>query len=253
MLRNGKHLPQFASLTFLTSRTYFCQLHSIDVKLIGKMQAIDDILGGDSAGYQRFKLTSQQDHVVLHLPDGGEEFGYLRSAVGKTLAPLLSYSYIEFEPLVSTMVLKETIARASKPADAIVKIDVNVYGREGVQAATQVGDALSRGKLWLQKPSHARREAVYENPHFLSLKINGVQIQPAQPVGRVATEGLASKKRRVERLRLMVEEVYKSMDHNRHLEMVEGGSRVTVKLLQYVKLETITRVLVSWYLLMRCH
>src|SRR6187551_1844893 len=52
MLRNGKHLPQFASLTFLTSRTYFCQLHSIDVKLIGKMQAIDDILGGDSAGYQ---------------------------------------------------------------------------------------------------------------------------------------------------------------------------------------------------------
>lgn len=216
------------------------------------MQAIDDKLGGDSAGYQRFKLTSQQDHVVLHLPDGGEEFGYLRSAVGKTLAPLLSHSYIEFEPLVSTMVLKETIARASKPADAIAKIDVNVYGLEGVQAA-KVGDALSRGKLWLQKPSHARREAAYENPHFLSLKINGVQMQPVQPVDRVATEGLASKKRRVERLRLMVEEVYKSMDHNRHLEMVEGGSRVTGKLLQYVKLEIITRALVSRYLLMSCH
>ncbi|KAK1765014.1 SNF2 family N-terminal domain-containing protein [Phialemonium atrogriseum] len=207
------------------------KLHNLDVKLVGEMQIIDSKLGKSSAGYERFKLNEQQDHVLLCFPDDGEEFGYLRSGVGKTLAPLLAKSYVEFEPIATTSNLKETIGRANKPAEAMVKVGINVYGRRW--AAAEVGDALSRGKLWLQKPGHTRRGVAYDNPHFLPLKINGVQVQPVQPVSRVPNEGLAGKKHREGRLRKMVEEVYKSLGSTRHLDMVEGGNRVTAELLKH--------------------
>jgi len=194
------------------------------------MQIIDGKLGKSSAGYERFELNKQQDHILLCFHDDGKEFGYLRSGVGKTLAPLLAKSCVEFEPIMPTSNVKDTIGRVNKSAEAMVKVDINVYGRRW--AATEVGDALSRGKLWLQKSGHARCGVVYDNPHFLPLKVNGVQVQSVQPVNQAANEGLGSKKHRETRLRKMVEEVYKSLDNTRHLDMVEGGNRVTRKLLK---------------------
>ena len=197
------------------------------------MQITDANLGESEAGYRRFELNKQQDHVILCFQDDGKEFGYLRSGVGKTLAPLLAKSYVEFEPIVTTSNPKETIRHTKKPAklvEAMVKIDINVYGPR--RAATEVGDVLSHGKLWLQKSGHARREVVYDNPHFLPLKINGIRMQAVQPVNQMVNDGVAKKKYRKERLRKMVEEVYKSLDNTRHLDMVEGGNRVTRKLLK---------------------
>jgi hypothetical protein len=197
------------------------------------MRITDARLGESEAGSKRFELNEQEDHIVLCFHDDGKKFGYLRSGVGKTLAPLLAKSYVEFEPVVPTSNPKETIGRAKKPAtpaEAMVKVDLNVYGPR--RAATEVGDALSRGKLWLQKSGHARREVVYDNPHFLPLKIDGIQMQAVQPVNQIVNDGLARKKDRNGRLRKMVEEVYKSLDNTRHLDMVEGGNRVTRKLLK---------------------
>ncbi|RMZ91158.1 hypothetical protein DV736_g1622, partial [Chaetothyriales sp. CBS 134916] len=206
-------------------------LHSVDVKLVGEMQIIHGKLGNSEAGSHRFKLNKKQDHILLCFHDDGKEFGYLRSGVGKTLAPLLAKPYVEFEPIVPTSNLSETIGRANKPAEAMIKVDINVYGPR--RAATEVGDALSTGKLWLQKFSHARHGVVYDNPHFLALKIKAVQVQSIQSVNQVAVEGLGSKKHREEQLRKMVEEVYKSLDNTRHLNMVEGGDRVARKLLKH--------------------
>jgi SWI/SNF-related matrix-associated actin-dependent regulator of chromatin subfamily A3 len=197
------------------------------------MRITDANLGESEAGYRHIELREQQDHILLCFHDDGKEFGYLRSGVGKTLAPLLAKSYVEFEPIVRTSNQNETIGRAkkpAKPAEAMVRVDINLYGPR--RAANKVGDALSRGKLWLQKPGHARREVVYDNPHFLPIKINGIQMQAVQPVNQIANDGFARKKHRKERLRKMVEEVYKSLDNTRHLDMVEGGNRVARKLLK---------------------
>ncbi|RYP37143.1 hypothetical protein DL767_003097 [Monosporascus sp. MG133] len=206
-------------------------LHNVDVKLVGEMQTIDGRLGKSEAGYERFKLDERQDHILLCFDDDGKDFGYLRSGVGRTLAPLLAKSYVEFEPIVRTSNLKETIGRAKTPAEAMVKVDINVYGPR--RAAAEVGDDLSGGKLWLQKSDHARHGVVYDNPHFLPIKYNGVQVQPVQSVNQVANKGVAGKKSREEQLRQMVEEVYHSVDSTRHLDMVEGGDMVAQKLLKH--------------------
>ncbi|EAQ87599.1 hypothetical protein CHGG_04218 [Chaetomium globosum CBS 148.51] len=201
-------------------------LHDVDVKLVGEMRTTDANLGESEAGYRRFELCEQQDHIILCFHNDGKEFGYLRSGVGKTLAPLLAKPYVEFEPITLTSNLK-----LAKPAEAIVKVDINVYGPR--RAADEVGNALSRGKLWLQKSGHARREVAYDNPHFLPLKVHGIQMQAVQPVSQIVKDGLVKKKHREERMRKMVEEVYKSLDNTRHLDVVEGGNRITRKLLKY--------------------
>lgn len=206
-------------------------LHNVDVKLVGEMQTLDSKLGKSETGYERFKLNEQQDHILLCFRDDDRDFGYLRSGVCRTLASLLAKSYVEFEPIVPTSNLKETTGRANKPAEAMVKVDINVYGPRC--AAAEVGDELSGGKLWLQKSDHARPGVAYDNPHFLPIKINGVQVQSVRSVNQVANEGAAGKKPREEQLRKMVEEVYKSVDNARHLDMVEGGDGVARKLLKH--------------------
>ncbi|KAI0592763.1 SNF2 family N-terminal domain-containing protein [Biscogniauxia sp. FL1348] len=206
-------------------------LHNVDVKLVGEMQSIDNKLDKSGTVYERFKLKGQQYHIILCFSDEDKDFGYLRSGVGQTLAPLLAMSHVEFEPIVLTYSLREAIRRAQKPSEALVKVDINVYGWR--QAATQVGNTLSGGKLWLQKSSHARGGVAYDNPHFLHIKINGIQTQSFQPINQVHNEGVARKKHREEQLQKMVEEVYKSVDNTRHLDIVEGGNRVSRKLLKH--------------------
>ena len=205
-------------------------MHNVEVKLVGDMQILDGKLKKSEAGYERFELNEQLDNVLLYFRDDGKEFGYLRSGVGKTLAPLLAKSYVELEPIVPTSDVKKTIKHAKKSAESMVKVDINVYGRRS--AATEVGDVLSRGKLWLQKSGHARCGVVYDNPHVLPLKINGVQVQSVQSVNQVANKGPGNKEHREGQLRKMVKEVYKSIDNTRHLDMVEGGNKVAQKLLK---------------------
>ncbi|KAI1488686.1 SNF2 family N-terminal domain-containing protein [Biscogniauxia mediterranea] len=206
-------------------------LHNVEVKLVGQMQVIDDKLGKGEASYECFNLNKMKNHILLCFHDDNEEFGYLRSGVGKTLAPLLNSSCVELEPIAPTSNLKETIGRAQKPSEAMVKVDINLYGQR--RAAAEVGDVLSGGKLWLQKPDHARRGMVYDNPHFLPIKINGVQVQSVQPENQDSNERVVKKKNREEQLRSMVKEVYKSVDNSRHLDVVEGGNIVARKLLKH--------------------
>lgn len=194
------------------------------------MQAIHSKLNKSELGFQHFTLKEQEDHILLCFRDGGEEFGYLRSAEASALKPLLAKSFIEFEPFISTSYLMDIIGRANKSSEAIMKVDINVYGP--LHAAAELGDTLSRDKLWLQKSTYLRSGVSYDNPHFLRLEINGIQVQPVQPVTQAASEGITSRKGRQERLRKMVEEVYKSLDRTRHLDMVEGGDKVARKLLK---------------------
>jgi SWI/SNF-related matrix-associated actin-dependent regulator of chromatin subfamily A3 len=205
-------------------------LHNVEVKLVGDMRTIDSKLGRNSTVYEYFKLNTQEDHVRLCFPDDEMDFGYLRSGVGKTLAPLLAKPCVELEPLVLTSNLKQVIGRANKSADAMVKVDINAYGPR--RTAADVGDALSDGKLWLQKSDHAKAGVFYDNPHFFPIRINGIQMQSIQPVNQRVDEGVARRKHRGEQLRNMVKEVYRSIDNTRHLDMVEGGERVARKLLK---------------------
>ncbi|KAF4456644.1 helicase-like transcription factor [Fusarium albosuccineum] len=205
-------------------------LHNLEVKLIGDMPSIDERLrAGDPM--QHFVLKEHQDHAMIRFPDDDKEFGYLRSAEGKALKPLVTQQNVSLEPLALKPTLRDIIERAARPADAMVKVDINVYGPRS--EASRVGKTLSQGKLWLQRPDHSRDNTAYENPQFLRIEFEGGEIQPLLPIEHVTNNGALRKKTREEQLRKMVEEVYKSVDNSRGFDLVDGGSRVTQQLLKH--------------------
>lgn len=182
------------------------------------------------SAYQYFKLTEQQDHAMLKFQEEDMEFGYLRSGPAKTLLHLMSQPSVAFEPIASKYNLKEIIHRANKPNEAMIKVDINIYGNS--TQSLMVGKILSEGKLWLQRSDHSKNGSVYENPHLLKIDIPEMEAMPLELSEQTAKDGAPKKRTREEQLRKMVEEVYKSVDNNRELEMVDGGSRVVRKLLQ---------------------
>ncbi|KAJ0372873.1 hypothetical protein COL26b_008881 [Colletotrichum chrysophilum] len=218
-------------------------LYNVDVKLIGDMAITDSkLLAAHQAAmtsgktqYQRFALSDSQDHVLLAFRDKeNTDFGYLRTAPGKTLQPLLARTDVEFEPIAPTIALRETIGRAKKPVEAMVKVDINVYGPRG--AAHEVGDKLSEGKLWLQKPAHPRKDVDYDNPHVL--RLDGVEVTADNVVRPVNSGGPAKRQPREDTLRKMMMEVYQSLDKNRdlrYLDKVDGGEGLNSQLLIHQK------------------
>lgn len=178
--------------------------------------------------YQRFTLSDSQEHICLSFTDDNTEFGYLRSGPGKALARLLAPdSRVEFEPIAPTNALRETIGRAKKPVEAMVKVDINVYGPRTM--AKLVGDKLTEGKLWLQKSDHARRELGYENPHVL--KIQRSEMMPENVIKAVNSGQSTGRQRREQKLQQMMIEVYGSIENKREFNRELGDKRLKNDLL----------------------
>ncbi|KDN62902.1 putative SNF2 family domain-containing protein [Colletotrichum sublineola] len=214
-----------------------------NVKLVGDMGVFDTKIrdthqkelmhAPGQTTYQRFTLTEQQEHVLLAFRDDPEmtEFGYLRSGPGKTLARLLAQESLEFEPVAQTAALRETIGRAKKPVEAMVKVDINVYGPRN--RAHEVGKTLSEGKLYLQMPDHARSRFPYENPHMLRIK--DAEHMATEAVREVNSRTPTGRQPREEKLRKMMLEIYKSIQNKRHLRREDGAKGLKHELQEHQK------------------
>ncbi|KAG5759788.1 hypothetical protein H9Q72_012079 [Fusarium xylarioides] len=213
---------------------HYGMLHNIEVKLVpDDMSSIDKRLAAEASAYQYFTPTEYQNQLMLRFPGDGKHFGHLPLAAGQTLLPLMTQPSVDVEPLALKYDLREVISRANKPADARVKVDINIYGLRS--KALDVGKILSRGKLWLQRSSHGRHGIAYENPHFLSISIHDSGADEVQNTQQAPNDGAPKKMSKEDQLRKMVDEVYKTVENNRELEMVEGGDRVTRQLLRHQK------------------
>ncbi|KAM0352350.1 hypothetical protein ACHAPU_002015 [Fusarium lateritium] len=195
---------------------HYGMLHNIEVKLVpDDMSAIDEKLRSGESAYQYFKPTEYQKQVMLCFPDDEKHLGHLSSATGQTLLPLIKRSRVDIEPLVLKSDLRDIIQRASKPAEARVKVDINIYGSR--PDSREIGNVLSE---------------VYENPHFLSITL---QDGPSgiQSTDLVINTEAPKKTSKEDQLRKMVEEVYKTVENSREFDLVEGGDRVTRQLLKH--------------------
>ncbi|KAF5575694.1 helicase-like transcription factor [Fusarium subglutinans] len=209
-------------------------LHNIEVKLVpGDMSSIDKRLTAEASAYQHFTSTEYQKQLMLRFPSDGTHFGHLPLAAGQTLLPLIVQPSVDIEPLALTYDLREVISRANKPADARVKVDINIYGPRS--RALDIGRILSDGRLWLQRSSHGRYGIAYENPHFLNINVQDTGIDEVQNTQHASNDGAPKKVSKEDQLRKMVDEVYKTVGNSRELEMVEGGDRVTRQLLRHQK------------------
>ena len=72
---------------------------------------------------------------------------------------------MEIRAFSETRRIQDVLARAKKPGEAVLKVDVNVYG--ALDDAAVVGDRLCAAKLFLQDPEHGVQNIEYSNPHLI--------------------------------------------------------------------------------------
>ncbi|KAK4210760.1 SNF2 family N-terminal domain-containing protein [Rhypophila decipiens] len=117
---------------------------------------------------QKFKVIPNTAHILLTLPDE-TKFGFLRDNMTKPLESLLRKGpAIQVEAVGITERLCKEIGRATKPEDALVHVDINIYGPQSLR--DEVGAVLSGHKLWLQRPDCYRSQYPYSNqsnPHMI--------------------------------------------------------------------------------------
>jgi SWI/SNF-related matrix-associated actin-dependent regulator of chromatin subfamily A3 len=202
----------------------------VDVKVVGDMSVLDAKLmpTQSSTGNQRFQLQDKSDHILLSFPDG-TEFGYLRVNMTKGLSELLAVSKLDFEAVVDTDDLRDTIGRANKAADALVRVHVNIYGPPS--QADIVGSKLSSHKLWLQKPDFARRDVVYQNPQFLEFE--GIDASILEKPSEVLERGRPKPRTEEDHLRQAVAEVYNASRRQEDLAQMAASGRFRTSMLKY--------------------
>ncbi|KAK3395026.1 SNF2 family N-terminal domain-containing protein [Podospora didyma] len=209
-------------------------LYRQDVKLISQsmlalVTKLQENAGTNTNHVQKFKLTPKAVHVLLSLPDGSE-FGYLRPAMTKALVPLLEKGpAIEVEAVAVTSHLCQQISHATKPEEALVQVNINIYGPQNCDK--EIGDMLSDQKLWLQRPDHMRAKVIYKNPHALSFPEIEGYLQEEQ----VAKEVAAASKPRAEeeRLKILVKSVENALSRASELDNETGDQRLTTELLKH--------------------
>ncbi|KAF7526827.1 hypothetical protein G7054_g10639 [Neopestalotiopsis clavispora] len=175
-------------------------LHNVDVKVTAKdMPSLDERLRPTqmTTRYHRFKLKNEGDHIQLSFLDD-TELGILRANFLKGLSDLLGMTEIHFEAVADTNIIRDTISKVTKASDALVRVNINIYGPPN--KADYIGSQLSEHKLWLQKPEQKIEGVRYKNPHILEFEdlditlieqtMNPVESGGGRPVPRTEDDHL---------------------------------------------------------------
>lgn len=202
--------------------------------MVNVVTSLQELAGSKSDHVQKFVLTPNKAHILLTLPNK-TPFGFLRDNMTKALEPLLHQSpAIEVEAVGVTSQLCEQISRATKPDEALVHVNINIYGPRSRRG--KIGEALSDRKLWLQRPDNFKSQFPYShdtNPHMITFPEIQVQLVEEE----VRKEVAAASKPRVEdeRLKKLVQEVHNSLSRANELDNELGDHRLKTDLLKSVK------------------
>jgi SWI/SNF-related matrix-associated actin-dependent regulator of chromatin subfamily A3 len=180
-------------------------------------------------GLYIFGVRRDSDKVALTFADG-TEFGILNEHASKVLGKLVDQSKVDLDCLAPTNMLRETIEKASKAKDAVVRVDINVYGASSDRQ--EVGHFLSANKLYLQRPDQLRPGLEYDNPHILHFPDMAAETFEYAPEPCV-NDNPTSKSTEI--FRQTISDVYSSLQRGRRLNCMEGDDRIKTDLLPSVK------------------
>ncbi|KAJ4988673.1 DNA repair and recombination protein rad5c [Stagonosporopsis vannaccii] len=197
------------------------------------MLALDKILSTTTAspiaGHVQLNLNEVEGQYLAVFSQGhvlGEVNVQLEKALNNIKERQLELNLEVFVPTRST---RETISRANKGQEAVIRAQINVYGP--VRSADSVGQELSQNKLYLQRPEYVRYGVPYENPHVLKFTDD----LDAIPVANVVLDEISGSTTTDSHLQEVVANVYSSLTRNENLRGLEGHERLRTPLLTHQK------------------
>lgn len=178
---------------------------------------------------QKFTLQAKSDHILLSFQDG-TQFGYLRDNMTEALKPHLALEDVSFEAIASTANLRARLARGEKQGDAIVHVDINIYGPR--ERAKTIGEELSSRKAWLQKPDFYKTRYPYENPHLIRFPDMEETVQVEEIVQEVHAPEPVLPHATQDRVQRVVSEVQSGLHRADELDREDGDQRLKTQLLE---------------------
>ncbi|KAF2847249.1 hypothetical protein T440DRAFT_492050 [Plenodomus tracheiphilus IPT5] len=162
--------------------------------------------------------------------DNGPALGEINKQLETALQNITEQRhYLEIEVFAPIKAIQDTIGRVQKENDAIVRVQVYIYGSR--EAAQEIGNELSQLKLFLQKALHVRDGCFYENPQNLPLV--GYHYSRPEASDQAAEAELA--KATLESLDRTVTQVFSSLTRGEKLRGLEGDNRLKTTLLLHQK------------------
>ena len=154
-------------------------------------------------------------------------FGEANAQLEKALTNLDEQQlHLDFEVFVPVRATRETITRATREQEAVVRVQMNVYGLR--IWSESVGQELSQNKIYLQRPDHIRGGTVYDNPHVLKF----ADSQETVAFTAVTADEPTDIKPADTSFRKVINDVYSSLTRNERLKGLEGHERLRTALLE---------------------
>lgn len=175
---------------------------------------------------QALLLRFAVDRIYVEFSDE-TQFGFLRENMTLAFNPLRDISKVEFEAIVIAPRIRKQIDGMKKAGDAIIQVDINIYGPRS--KASTVGETLSKGKAFLQRPDHYRRQLPYENPHFIRFA-DIEQIDQTDDMQQNIAE--TEERTQAEMVQDVVAEVQRSLHRAEGLQRAVGDQRLRTDLLE---------------------
>ena len=197
---------------------------------------LNNIASSPIPGHAQMLIVKPEAQFVVAFPDEAV-MGEVNVQLDGALSSITEQGYdVDLEVFAPTRVIQETIGRATKEKEAIVRVQVNVYGPS--TAACDIGKELSQQRIYLQRPVYIRDGYRYENPHTLTLPgFHGSTSEiPA------TQEESVPEKVDLQTLKSTMQDVYSSLTRDRNLHGLEGDRRLHTALLLYVLLVSISFV-----------
>ncbi|KAI4913383.1 hypothetical protein J4E85_010837 [Alternaria conjuncta] len=186
---------------------------------------LNNIASSPITGHARMIIIKPEAQFVVAFPEGGV-VGDVNAQLDGALTSIAEQGYeIDLEVFAPTVVIQETIGRATKDKEAVVRVQINVYGPS--TAACDIGKELSQQKIYLQRPVYIRDGYRYENPHILTLP----GFQGSTPEIPTITEEPLPDKAGLQTLRSTLQNVYSSLTRDHNLHGLEGDERLNTDLL----------------------
>ncbi|KAL1650613.1 hypothetical protein SLS61_005862 [Didymella pomorum] len=200
----------------------------VPIKLLGDMQALDNKLttGTSSpiAGHLQLRLIKSESQYLVAFPDD-VVFGEVNVQLERALTNLAEQQLqLEFEVFVPVRATRETITKATRGQEAVVRVQMNLYG---IRAwADSVGQELSHNKVYLQRPDYVREGVEYDNPHVLKFS----DTSEAVPFTLITADEPNDNKPTDQSFKQVINDVYSSLTRNERLKGLEGheGLRTTL-------------------------
>jgi SWI/SNF-related matrix-associated actin-dependent regulator of chromatin subfamily A3 len=180
-------------------------------------------------GHTQLKIIKPEAQFVIAFPDD-TVLGEVNAQLEKALVSITEQGYqLDFEVFAPVRAIQETLGRATKEKEAVVRVQINVYGARSI--AHDIGKDLSDQKIYLQRPGYVRGGTTYENPHVLTL--TGFQYSTTDIT--TPLEDTTTEKTTTETLKSTIKEVYSSLTRDQNLRGLEGDERLNTSLLLHQK------------------